>query len=368
MNHRVLGRDPFASLASSLPATASKPTGSYSRPSPSTGPDADKSPSKNNGSSALKTRKRDLAVAAKSSAARTTPKKSVSPTTDPVPAVDQSDPTELASMQLSEGEIDCFGFDPRFAQRSQRFMDFLLNRYFRVQLEGTENLDLDKPFIMVANHAGGLPYDAVILNAALRSMLPVPAPIRPLLEDRLMQAPFLNVWLSRLGCVRASPSNARHLLAAGQSIAVFPEGARGRSKLYTQRYQLQRFGRGGFVKLALRTGTPIVPVAIVGSEEIHPHLARITQLVDRLGLSYLPVTPTFPMLGPLGLAPLPSRWRIVIGPVDRFAGHSADSADDPVVVHSLTLQTQNNLQDMLDQARRDRGNTFLTPASPPPQV
>jgi 1-acyl-sn-glycerol-3-phosphate acyltransferase len=158
------------------------------------------------------------------------------------------------------------------------------------------------------------------------------------------------VFLNRIGCVRACQENAERLLQQDRVVAVFPEGIQGIGKLYQNRYQLQRFGRGGFIKLALKNRTPIIPTAVVGAEEIHPMLTKVTWLAKYLGIPFVPVTPTFPWLGPLGLVPLPSKWIIRFGePIDLSADHEPEAHQDRLLVSRLTEQVRSRIQGMVDE-------------------
>jgi 1-acyl-sn-glycerol-3-phosphate acyltransferase len=173
--------------------------------------------------------------------------------------------------------------------------------------------------------------------------------VRPLVEDFVFHFPYLGTFMNRIGGVRACQENAERLLEDDQVVAVFPEGIKGIGKLYKERYRLQRFGRGGFIKLALRTGAPIVPVAIMGAEEIHPMMAKVTWLARSFGAPYLPITPTFPLLGPLGLLPLPTKWTIRFGPPQTMADrHGAEAAADRLLVHRLSEGVRGSIQEMLD--------------------
>ena len=135
--------------------------------------------------------------------------------------------------------------------------------------------------------------------------------IRFLVEDFVYLSPFMGTFMSRIGGVRACPENATWLLKKGELVVVFPEGVKGLGKLYRDRYQLQRFGRGGFIRLAIKTGAPIIPTAVIGAEEIHPTIWKSSILAKSMGIPYLPVTPTFPWMGPLGLVPFPTKWEII---------------------------------------------------------
>jgi len=185
--------------------------------------------------------------------------------------------------------------------------------------------------------------------------------VRPLVEDEVFHFPYLGTFLNRMGGVRACPENAEKLLAAEELVAVFPEGIQGIGKLYRERYRLQRFGRGGFVKLALRTGSPIIPVAVVGAEEATPLLAKFTWLARALGLPHLPVTPTFPLLGPAGLLPLPSRWLVRFGePVDLGSDGGPADADDRLLVARRAELIRSKVQDMISDLLTQRGSSAYT--------
>jgi 1-acyl-sn-glycerol-3-phosphate acyltransferase len=205
------------------------------------------------------------------------------------------------------------GFEPDFLERTEPLLEFLWTKYFRVRLAGIEHVPKDGPALVVANHSGGLPYDGAMLIHAFHRFHPQHRPLRPLVANFAFQSRWMSPVISRIGGVRASMDNALALLARGHLVGVFPEGLRGVGKLYRERYRLSHFGRGGFVRLAQRARVPIVPVAIVGAEEIHPVLGRMTRIAKPLGLPYIPITPTFPFLGPLGLLPVPTKWSIEIG-------------------------------------------------------
>jgi 1-acyl-sn-glycerol-3-phosphate acyltransferase len=205
------------------------------------------------------------------------------------------------------------GHDPTFLERTAPLLEFLWSRYFRVRLLGIENVPESGPALLVGNHSGGIPYDGAMLLYALYRNHPKHRRVRPLVANFVFRAGWMANVIARIGGVRASTDTALPLLAAGELVAVFPEGLKGVGKLYRERYRLARFGRGGFVRLARTAGVPLLPVAIVGAEEIHPVIAKITRLAEPLGLPYIPITPTFPWLGPLGLLPVPTKWTIQIG-------------------------------------------------------
>jgi 1-acyl-sn-glycerol-3-phosphate acyltransferase len=205
------------------------------------------------------------------------------------------------------------GHDPGFLDRAAPLLEFLWSRYFRVRLLGVENIPDTGPALLVANHSGGIPYDGTLLMYGIRRDHPRHRRVRPLVANFAFRAGWMSHVVARVGGVRASTETALPLLAEGELLAVFPEGLKGVGKLYRERYRLDRFGRGGFARLARTAGVPMIPVAIVGAEEIHPVVAKLTTLSAPLGLPYIPITPTFPWLGPLGLLPVPTKWTIQIG-------------------------------------------------------
>lgn len=205
------------------------------------------------------------------------------------------------------------GFDPKFVQRTAPLFDMLWSRYFRVQLSGMDNVPATGGALVVSNHSGGLPYDGAMLMHAFRTLHPAHRSYRPLVASFAFRSSWIAPVIARIGGVRASMSNALDLLDRGQLVGVFPEGLRGVGKLFRERYRLSHFGRGGFVRLARKARVPVIPAAIVGAEEIHPIIGKVTRLAQPLGLPYIPITPTFPWLGPLGLLPLPTKWSIRIG-------------------------------------------------------
>jgi 1-acyl-sn-glycerol-3-phosphate acyltransferase len=205
------------------------------------------------------------------------------------------------------------GHDPHFLEQVAPLLDFLYTKYFRVRLLGIENVPDNGAALLVANHSGGIPYDGAMLIHAIYRQHPRHRRLRALVANFALRSPWMSQVIARIGGVRAASGFARDLLTAGELVGVFPEGLRGVGKLFRERYRLERFGRGGFVRLARETGVPIVPIAIVGAEEIHPVIAKITTLAEPFGLPYIPITPTFPLLGPLGLLPVPTKWTIRIG-------------------------------------------------------
>jgi 1-acyl-sn-glycerol-3-phosphate acyltransferase len=263
------------------------------------------------------------------------------------------------SLRDLASEIDDFGMDPAFEQKLRPALDFMFKRYFRVEVEGVRNVPTQGRAVVVANHSGALPFDGVMLREAIRQRHPGRDDLRWLAEDFSFYLPFLGVTLNRLGAVRACPENAERLLGKGHLVGVFPEGAEGIKKLYRDRYRLQRFGRGGFVRLCLKTQSPIVPCAIIGAEETNPILYRFDNLSKLLGLDYLPITPTFPLLGPLGLLPAPTKWRIVFGEPISVEEYGPQAAQDHVLVGRLAERVRSSINDLLETALRRRKSIWL---------
>ena len=209
--------------------------------------------------------------------------------------------------------VDEFGRDPNVRAKFEPLLEFFYHNYFRVDARGLGHIPERGRALIVGNHSGALPYDAAMIMHAIKHESATGRDMRPLVEDFVFYMPYLGVLMNRIGGVRACPENAERLLNRDQLVAVFPEGVKGLGKLFRERYRLQRFGRGGFVKIALKTNSPIIPTAVVGAEEIHPMMTKVTWLAKSVGIPYIPVTPTFPLLGPLGLLPIPSKWYIAFG-------------------------------------------------------
>ncbi len=256
-------------------------------------------------------------------------------------------------------EVDEFGHDPVYEGKVRPFFDFLYDRYFRVEAHGVERVPPEGRCLLVANHSGTLPFDGVMLRMAVQREHPQHRDVRWLAEDLIFHFPFLGSFTNRVGAVRACQENAERLLESGALVAVFPEGMKGIGKLYKDRYRLQRFGRGGFVKLCLRTRTPIVPVAILGGEETNPMIARVEYLTRAFGIPYFPVTPTFPLLGPAGLLPAPTKWKLFFGEPLDLSGYGAESADDEILVGRLTEEVRAAIQAMLDHAVAERRSVWF---------
>ncbi|HVB27832.1 MAG TPA: lysophospholipid acyltransferase family protein, partial [Mycobacteriales bacterium] len=213
-----------------------------------------------------------------------------------------------------EYTVDEFGFDPDLSDNVllAAFRP-LYERYFRVETRGLDHIPGSGGALVVANHSGTLPLDAVMTQLALLDEHPAHRHLRMLGADLVFRTPVMAALARKSGATLACTEDAERLLRSGELVGVWPEGFKGIGKPFAERYKLQRFGRGGFVSAALRTGTPIIPCSIVGAEEIYPMIGDAKTLARLLGVPYVPITPFFPWLGLLGLVPLPSKWIIEFG-------------------------------------------------------
>jgi 1-acyl-sn-glycerol-3-phosphate acyltransferase len=257
-----------------------------------------------------------------------------------------------------EYDVDQFGFDPDL--NSAVLMPAALTLYrhwFRVQARGLEHVPAQGAALVVANHSGVLPVDAVMLQAGIFDEHPQARNLRLLGADVVYSVPVLATLARRSGHTRADPGEARQLLEAGELVGVFPEGFKGIGKPFSERYRLQRFGRGGFARTALQAGVPIIPCAIVGAEEIYPMIGNSETLARALRLPYFPVTPLFPWLGPVGAVPLPSKWIIEFCEPISTSEHVAAQPEEDFVA-KLADQVRDIIQDKLDELVAERGPAF----------
>lgn len=235
----------------------------------------------------------------------------------------------------------------------------IYRNYFRIETRGLENIPDTGGALVVANHSGTLPVDAIMTSLAIMDHHPEHRHLRMLAADLVFSLPFLAPLARKTGQTLACQADAERLLGEGHLVGVWPEGFKGVGKPFSERYTLQRFGRGGFVSAALRTGVPIIPCSIVGAEEIYPMIGNAKTLARILGVPYLPITPTFPLLGLLGLVPLPSKWLIEFGePVDT-ADLPPAAAEDPMLVFELTDQIRETIQQSLYGLLMERRSVFF---------
>jgi 1-acyl-sn-glycerol-3-phosphate acyltransferase len=250
---------------------------------------------------------------------------------------------------------DEFGLDPEFRARAMPLFRVLYEKYWRVDARGARHVPRSGPVILVSNHSGALPFDATMIACALEEAQ-YPRPTRFLYDRFVENLPWVPSFYKKAGGVLASHENAARLLDKGELIGLFPEGVSGLAKLYSERYVLQPFS-GGFVRLALRFGAPIVPVAVVGAEEIYPLVGRLKGIGKLMGAPYLPVTPFFPLLGPLGLIPLPTKWQIRFGkPI--VLETAASLRLDGTAVRAMAEQVRRRVQTMVRGLLRERDSVF----------
>ena len=267
---------------------------------------------------------------------------------------------EFARRQLDgESEVDQFGFDPEFNSRVlMPIARMLYQHWFGVRMRGLAHVPEAGPALVVANHSGTLPVDAVMLQAGLHDEHPTHRNLRLLGADLVYEIPLLAPLARKGGHTRACPANAHVLLRSGELVGVFPEGFKGIGKPFSDRYQLQRFGRGGFAATAIRAGVPIIPCAIVGAEEIYPLLGNARPIAELLGLPYFPITPLFPWLGPVGAVPLPSKWIIEFCPPVPTADYPPGSEDNSAAIADLSGRVRGTIQRKLDGLLSERGPAF----------
>ncbi len=256
--------------------------------------------------------------------------------------------------------VDAFGFDIDLNDHViLPFLRPLYEKWFRVEAIGMHHVPAIGGALVVANHSGTLPLDALMTAVALHDDHPAKRHLRMLGADFMFKFPGVGPLARKHGATLACNPDAERLMSSGELVGVWPEGFKGIGKPFRDRYKLQRFGRGGFVTAALRTGVPIIPCSIVGAEEIYPKIGDIKPLARLLGAPYFPVTPTFPLLGPLGLVPLPSKWLIEFGEPIRTDNIGAAEADDPMTLFNLTDQVRETIQHTLYRLLSQRRNAFL---------
>ncbi|NHA69751.1 lysophospholipid acyltransferase family protein [Phycicoccus flavus] len=259
-----------------------------------------------------------------------------------------------------EYDVDDFGFDPHFTENVfYPMLRPLYRHWFRVEVRGIENLPTTGGALVVANHSGTVALDSLMVQLAIHDEHPAHRTMRALGADLVFQTPFVGTIARRSGSTLAASEDAERLFRRGELVGVFPEGFKGTGKPFSERYKLQRFGRGGFVAAALAQGVPIVPCSVVGAEEIAPIIGNMSTLARLLGVPYVPVTPTFPWLGPLGLVPLPSKWIIEFGEPIETAGHEPGAAEDPMLVFDLTDQVRETIQQTLYTLLMQRRSVFF---------
>jgi 1-acyl-sn-glycerol-3-phosphate acyltransferase len=253
--------------------------------------------------------------------------------------------------------VDEYGYD---AEVTERFLMAALRpiaeKWFRIEVRGIENIPAEGGALVVSNHSGTLPVDGLMTMVVIHDH--AGRALRPLGADLVFKMPVVSTLARKSGATLACGEDAERMLRSGELVGVWPEGFKGIGKPYAERYKLQRFGRGGFVSAALRTQVPIVPLSVVGAEEIYPLVASLPSLARVLGVPYIPITPLFPLLGPLGLVPLPSKWLLEFGEPIRTDEFDAGAADDPMLVFNVTDQVRETIQSTLYSLLMQRESVF----------
>ncbi|MBB6627399.1 acyltransferase family protein [Nocardioides sp. KIGAM211] len=253
--------------------------------------------------------------------------------------------------------VDEYGFDQEITQRF--FMAALrpiADKWFRIEVRGAENIPTEGGALVVSNHSGTIPVDGLMTMVSIHDH--TGRFLRPLGADLVFQMPIVSTLARKGGATLACSEDAERMLSGGELVGVWPEGFKGIGKPYADRYKLQRFGRGGFVSAALRTGVPIVPLSVVGAEEIYPLVGNVPSLARLLGIPYIPITPFFPLFGPLGLVPLPSKWLLEFGEPIRTDEYDDGAADDPMLVFNVTDQVRETIQQTLYSLLMQRQSVF----------
>jgi 1-acyl-sn-glycerol-3-phosphate acyltransferase len=254
-------------------------------------------------------------------------------------------------------EVDDYGFDRELTERF--FMAALrpiAQKWFRLEVRGLENIPAEGGALVVSNHSGTVPLDGLMTMLTVHDH--TGRFLRPLGADLVFRLPVVSSLARKGGATLACIEDAERMLSGGDLVGVWPEGFKGIGKPFSERYKLQRFGRGGFVSAALRTGVPIVPLSVVGAEEIYPLVGNVPSLARLLGVPYIPITPFFPWLGPLGMVPLPSKWILEFGEPIRTDSYDAAEAEDPMLVFNVTDQVRETIQHTLFDLLRERDGVF----------
>ncbi len=261
---------------------------------------------------------------------------------------------QLASLttELNDYNYDDFGFSPEWVKRSLLFAALIYRYYFRVELYGAANLPQGRA-VLVSNHSGQIPIDGAMISTGLLLEGDPPRALRSMVERWVPTLPFVSELMPRLGQVLGAPENARGLLEREEALLVFPEGVRGINKTFKKRYQLAEFG-SGFMRLALETNAPIVPVAVIGAEEQFPSLANMTKIGKLFGAPGLPLLPQL-LVPVLGWAPLPVKYRIHIGEAIRFTG---DANDEDIIIEEKVKAVRERVQQMINYGLGSRRNIF----------
>jgi 1-acyl-sn-glycerol-3-phosphate acyltransferase len=276
-------------------------------------------------------------------------------------AKDARELRDLLPLPDGSRAVDDWGRSERVFQLMEPALNFYYRYWFRVEVEGIENIPSEGGALLVANHSGALPPDAPMIMQAIRNEHSRPRPLYMLGEHWFKGYPGVGMLANKIGLVAAHPANAQRLLAdEGRLVLVFPEGQKGSRKLYWQRYKLRRFGRGGFVKTALRSGVPIVPVAVIGAEEAMPIFAHVPALEKLTGLIYFPINHAFPHFGlAAGLMYLPAKFKLRFLEPISLDDYGPDDANDLELVQSLAEGIRERIQREVDATISERKSIWF---------
>jgi 1-acyl-sn-glycerol-3-phosphate acyltransferase len=275
--------------------------------------------------------------------------------------VDLRDLRELVPAAEPGRQLDDWGRSERVFDVIEPVLDFYYHYWFRVEVQGIEHVPAEDGALLVSNHSGALPPDAPMIMQAIRHEHPGSRPVYMLGEHWFKGYPGVSMLVSKMGLVPAHPANAQRLLRdEGRLVLVFPEGQKGSRKLYWQRYKLRRFGRGGFVRTAMRAGVPIVPIAVLGAEDAMPIFAHVPLLQRLTGLIYFPINHAFPQFGlAAALMYLPAKFKIrFLEPVD-LSVYEPDDAEDLALVGRLTEEIRGRIQAELDELQLTRRSIWF---------
>lgn len=254
---------------------------------------------------------------------------------------------------------DKFGFEAESALACYLFFNLLYKYWFRVKSEGHRHIPPRGRTMLVANHSGMIPLDFIMIAIDILKHGNPPRIARGIVDHFAANLPYINLLIHRGGSVIGSRGNMEELLKEDQLVVVFPEGTKGIGKPFSQRYKLVRFNVG-FVEMSIKYQVPIVPVAVIGAEEQHPQIGKIRWLGKIFGFPYLPITPTFPWLGLIGLIPLPSKYYIYYGkPITFYKKYSTSSSQDPELIRRLADYVQKVIQEMINSGLRKRKGVFF---------